>query len=78
MPRVSDHASTAPMATPVAVSAIPRDMTICITLRQVAPSAIRIPISRPRADTVCASSPYSPSDAMTSASKPNATSSVVC
>ena len=44
---------------------MPRDITIRITLRHVAPSAMRIPISRPRADTVCASSPYRPSDAMT-------------
>ena len=61
-----------------AVSTIPRDITIVTTLFAVAPKAIRKPISRLRADTDCASRPYRPMDAMSIASAPNATSSVVC
>jgi len=76
--RVAANAPTAPSAIPEAASSrAPRTISIT-TVARWAPSAMRTPISGRRRVTVYESTPYSPTEAITSASAANTITSIIC
>jgi len=75
--RAAMAASTKPIASPASVNAMPRLPKENNISLEVAPNAMRTPISLVRWVTAQESTPYNPSDASNSASSANALKSVV-